>query len=160
MKNYVSFLLRHSHAHVIGSYLVYNEKEERIGYSEGYIVKRRSVLCEFFKSSIKYEVYKRRWRYYFIMSGTEVSAMIKHHLFGSGFDLNFDNKLYRFKALDHSIKEIFLEGKHIGILKEIGVNYQMELALENTEDIELVLTAILNFYYIKSQYLKPQAPQV
>lgn len=148
-KEFTCFVLRIIQSDHAGSYDIIDHNNKIIGYSEGYTIKRRSILANYEKAGITHEIIKRDKGIYLIQSNNELLAILKIHTFHKKLELKcIDENLYFF----HSTKL----GKvyRIENLNSLGIvscdNWHMSnigLALTSPTNHKVILSSLMAVAY-------------
>jgi len=76
-----------------GSYFIKDENGKSIGFSEGYTIKRRSIILNLGEASHIYEIVKRENNHYIILKNDEIEAAFRIHTFYSQIGLRTENEV-------------------------------------------------------------------
>lgn len=133
-----------------GSYLIQEESEQVIGISEGYTIKRRSIILKLSKRDYSYEIIKRKKGYYLILKNEELFAAFKIHNFYSQVEIRTENKT-KIKLLpknQYKTFSIIHEKNNFGVVNSQNwLRDVIGLVLTDQEYSELILCAIIGLAY-------------
>lgn len=133
----------------VGSYDVIDRNNKIIGYSEGYTIRRRSILAKYETDKVVHEIIKRDSGIFLIQTDNELIGVLKMHSQYDKLELKcVDENLYFFKSYNNRrIFRIQNENSY-GIvscenwrLKNIG------LALTSPSNDKVILSALLAIAY-------------
>jgi len=136
------FILRIIYSDHIGSYDIIDKNNEIIGYSEGYTIRRRSILATYKKAGIVHEIIKRDNGIYLIQSNEVIQGVLKINAMYSKIRLkSLDETTYIFNS--DKLGKIY----RIVSFKNLGI---VSCSDWQSKNIGLALTSSLNYLTIIS----------
>lgn len=145
---------------VIGSYFIKNGDDDTVGISQGYTIRRRTIICDFYESKTQYEISKRDKGYYFILKDRDIAAVFKFHPLRFQVELRIDDLAYWFTSLDEGAGyRIMQDDNQVGIVStDDWLKEQIGIALRNTPHHEMLMLTVIGIAYQKcsspSRFLK------